>query len=111
MKSTGGKPFALPLGGSERSSSSGIAGEDNRNARRDEALTDNTKGERRTLLERCAVVVTMDDARRELAGGWIAVRGRAIEAFVPADEPPPREEGDARIDMAGRAVLPGLVNT
>ena len=80
-------------------------------------MTADAGRERRTLIEHCAVVVTMDDARLELADGWIAVRGRAIEAVGARSDPPPREASEesdgplVRIDMTGRIVLPGLVNT
>ena len=72
----------------------------------------------RTLLIRDAeVVVTMDDARRELRGGHVLLRGPAVAAVYAADALPPAlaaatPEGiDEVIDARGHAVLPGLVNT
>ena len=61
------------------------------------------------LLRNADVVLTMDAARRELRGGWVAVAGGAIIALGAAGEAPPRCE--ATIDLAGHVLLPGLVNT
>jgi cytosine/adenosine deaminase-related metal-dependent hydrolase len=61
-----------------------------------------------TLIENATVVVTMDDTRREIAGGRVLVRDGLIAAVgadldgVPAD---------AVIDASGCVVTPGLVNT
>jgi cytosine/adenosine deaminase-related metal-dependent hydrolase len=64
----------------------------------------------RTLLVRNAeVVVTMDDARREIRGGAIFVRGNRIELVGPTGELP--RTADEVIDLAGHVLLPGLVNT
>jgi cytosine/adenosine deaminase-related metal-dependent hydrolase len=60
-----------------------------------------------TLLRRAQVVVTMDDARRELAGADVLWRNGAIEAVgvdLPAD-------GADEIDARGCVVTPGLINT
>ena len=72
----------------------------------------------KTLLIRDAeVVVTMDEARRELRGGHVLVRGPAVAAVYAADALPPALAGaapegiDEVIDARGHAVLPGLVNT
>jgi cytosine/adenosine deaminase-related metal-dependent hydrolase len=58
------------------------------------------------LIRNADVVVTMDGARRELAGGDILIRDGAIEAvgtgLGPADEV---------VNAAGCVVTPGLVNT
>lgn len=48
----------------------------------------------------------MDAARRELPGGWVAIRDGLVEA-VGDGEPPDCEE---RIDASGCVVCPGLVN-
>ncbi len=67
-------------------------------------------GAERTLLVRNArVVATMDDARREIPGGAILVRGNRIEQIGPTAELP--AAADEVIDLAGHVVLPGLVNT
>ncbi len=65
--------------------------------------------DRTLLLANCHVVVTMDDARRELAGGSVFIRGNVIEQVGPADGLP--QTADRVIDLRGHVVLPGLVNT
>jgi cytosine/adenosine deaminase-related metal-dependent hydrolase len=52
-------------------------------------------------------VATMDEQRRELTGGWVAVSGGFVDA-VGTGPPPP---GDATIDATDCLVTPGLVNT
>jgi cytosine/adenosine deaminase-related metal-dependent hydrolase len=64
---------------------------------------------RTTLLANCHVLVTMDDSRRELAGGHVLVRGNAIEAVLPQAARP--TDADVTVDLTGHVVLPGLVNT
>ena len=51
----------------------------------------------------------MDDARREIRGGAIFVRGNRIELVGPTGELP--RTADEVIDLAGHVLLPGLVNT
>jgi 8-oxoguanine deaminase len=64
----------------------------------------------KTLLIRNArVVVTMDDARREIADGAVFVRGNVIEAVGPSADLP--HTADEVIDATGQVVMPGLVNT
>ncbi|MBL8351629.1 MAG: 8-oxoguanine deaminase [Burkholderiaceae bacterium] len=67
--------------------------------------------ERSLLIADAEVVVTMDDARRELRGGSLMLRGGRIEAVWPAGGRPPGTRADELIDARGHAVLPGLVNT
>jgi 8-oxoguanine deaminase len=63
-----------------------------------------------TLLVRNAdVLVTMDDARREIRGGGLFVEGNRIVAVGPSDTLP--ATADAVLDLSGHVVLPGLVNT
>jgi cytosine/adenosine deaminase-related metal-dependent hydrolase len=64
---------------------------------------------RTALLANCHVVATMDDARRELPGGHVLVRGNAIAAVYPHDARP--RDADTVVDLTGHVVLPGLVNT
>jgi cytosine/adenosine deaminase-related metal-dependent hydrolase len=59
------------------------------------------------LLLTNAYVATMDDAGVEHDGGWVLIEDGLIGA-VGAGDPP---ETDARIDLAGALVTPGLVNT
>jgi cytosine/adenosine deaminase-related metal-dependent hydrolase len=64
----------------------------------------------RTLLLRHAdVVVTMDDARREIHDGAVLVDGHRIAAVGRTADLPP--DADEVIDLTGHALVPGLVNT
>jgi len=64
----------------------------------------------RTLLLRHAdVVVTMDDARREIQDGAVLVDGHRIAAVGRTADLPP--DADEVIDLTGHALVPGLVNT
>jgi 8-oxoguanine deaminase len=64
----------------------------------------------RTLLARHAdVLVTMDEARREICDGALFIRGNRIERVGTTGELPPT--ADTVIDLAGHVLLPGLVNT
>lgn len=63
-----------------------------------------------TLLIRDAtLLVTMDDARREIAGGGLFARDGVIEAVGTREQLPGR--ADEVIDARGQVVIPGLVNT
>ena len=62
----------------------------------------------KTLIRNADVVVTMDGARRELAGASVLVEGGAIAAVGPGLVAP---EGAEVIEAAGCVVTPGLVNT
>src|SRR3989337_2712091 len=63
-----------------------------------------------TLVVRHAtVLVTMDGARREIAGGGLFARDGWIEQVGPSDRLPPN--ADEVLDFDGHLVLPGLVNT
>jgi cytosine/adenosine deaminase-related metal-dependent hydrolase len=63
-----------------------------------------------TLLVRHAdVLVTMDDARREIADGGVFARDGVIEAVGPSDKLP--TDADEVIDARGQLVMPRLVNT
>ena len=65
--------------------------------------------ERTLLLRNATVVATMDANRREIAHGWVLVRGHTIAAVgAHADVP---DAADEVIDCRGMVVLPGLVNT
>jgi cytosine/adenosine deaminase-related metal-dependent hydrolase len=64
----------------------------------------------KTLLIRHArVLVTMDDARREIADGAVYIRGNVIEQVGSSAELP--QTADEIIDASGQVVMPGLVNT
>jgi cytosine/adenosine deaminase-related metal-dependent hydrolase len=61
------------------------------------------------LLRHAQVLVTMDELRREIAGGGLYARDGVIEV-VGTDEALPAT-ADTVIDASGQVVLPGLVNT
>ena len=64
----------------------------------------------RTLIRDARLVVTMDDARRRIPGGYVLVDGETIAA-VGEGEPPAALRADRTIDARGKVLLPGLVNT
>lgn len=61
------------------------------------------------VVRNAEVLVTMDDARREIAGGGLFVRDGFIEQVGPTNELPP--DADVVLDASGQVVLPGFVNT
>jgi len=61
------------------------------------------------LIKHAAVLVTMDDERREIRDGGLFVRDNVIEAVGPTAELP--DAADEVLDLSGHIVLPGLVNT
>jgi len=60
------------------------------------------------ILIRGGTVVTMDDERRVLEGGAVAIRGDRIEAVFSASDPLP--DATETIDASGHLVIPGLIN-
>jgi 8-oxoguanine deaminase len=63
-----------------------------------------------TLIEGARLVITQDDRRSRIPGGFVLVRDNLIEA-VGSGPPPPADRVDRRVDARGKIVLPGLVNT
>lgn len=61
------------------------------------------------LIRNAAILVTMDDQRREIPGGGLFIRDGFIEQVGLSTELP--ELADEIIDMTGHIVLPGLINT
>ena len=61
------------------------------------------------LLRHADVVLTMDDARREIRGGGVYVEDNRIVAVGEANTLP--QGADVVVDLAGHVVMPGLVNT
>ncbi len=61
------------------------------------------------LLRNAAVLVTMDDQRREIPDGGLYIRDNVIQAAGPTAELPPT--ADEVFDLSGHVLLPGLVNT
>ena len=62
-----------------------------------------------TLIEGARLVITQDDRRTRIPGGFVLVRDDLIEAV--GSGPPPADRVDRRVDARGKIVLPGLVNT
>jgi cytosine/adenosine deaminase-related metal-dependent hydrolase len=62
----------------------------------------------RLLIERCDVVVTVDDAGTEIEGGSVLAEDGVI-VWVGTGPPPARP--DERLDGRGSIAVPGLVNT
>lgn len=61
------------------------------------------------LIRRADVLVTMDEERREIADGALFARDGVIEQVGTTAELP--QTADLVLDMSGRVVTPGLVNT
>ncbi len=59
------------------------------------------------VIANARCVATMDAERRELAGGWVAIRDGLVEAVGTGPAPP----ATAVIDATDCLVTPGLVNT
>jgi cytosine/adenosine deaminase-related metal-dependent hydrolase len=68
-----------------------------------------TADEATLLIHDADLVVTMDDARRELPRASVRIRGRVIEAIGSADAI--GRDADEVIHARGHIVIPGLVNT
>ncbi|MEL6577772.1 MAG: 8-oxoguanine deaminase [Pseudomonadota bacterium] len=63
------------------------------------------------LLRNADVLVTMDDARREIPGGWLRAEHGAVIAVGAPGEPGERAPADEVVEARGCVVTPGLVNT
>ncbi len=61
------------------------------------------------LVRDAAVLVTMDDERREIKGGGLFIRDGFVEQVGPSADLP--SEADVVLDMSDQVVLPGFVNT
>ncbi len=61
------------------------------------------------LVRRATLLVTMDDARREIPNGGMFIRDGFIEQIGPTETLP--QEADEVLDLEGHIVLPGLINT
>jgi len=60
------------------------------------------------VVAEARLLVTMDDARTELAGGWVAIDGGVVVGVGPSGSEPPATR---TIRADGCLVTPGLVNT
>ncbi len=63
----------------------------------------------KTLLHHATLLVTMDDARRELSDGAVLIEDKAIAAVGTSAEV--TGPADRTIDCRGMVLLPGMVNT
>jgi 8-oxoguanine deaminase len=61
------------------------------------------------LVRNAAVLMTMDDQRREITGGGLFMRDGFIEQVGPTGLLP--QTADQVLDLSGHLVLPGLINT
>ncbi len=61
------------------------------------------------LIHDARLVATVDEQRREIPGGWIAVTGNLISGIGGAGDPLPSAKG--RLSAENCLVTPGLVNT
>jgi 8-oxoguanine deaminase len=61
------------------------------------------------LVKNASVLVTMDDRRREIAGGGLFARDGMIEQVGPSADLP--RTADQILDLSGHVVFPGLINT
>jgi 5-methylthioadenosine/S-adenosylhomocysteine deaminase len=64
-----------------------------------------------SLIVSNAIVVTMDEGKRILNPGSIAIDGTSIVAIDRPDVIASQFRGTDQIDATGRAVMPGLINT
>src|SRR5215207_9355689 len=61
------------------------------------------------LITDAELVATVDDTRREIPGGWVAVTGGAVSGLGGPGDPTP--DAVRTLDARGCLVTPGLVNT
>ena len=61
------------------------------------------------LIDEAWLVATMDEERRELAGGWVAIDDGYVVGVGSATDLAPRSL--KRINASGCLITPGLVNT
>ena len=60
------------------------------------------------LIVNAGLIATVDDERREIAGGWIACTDGLISAIGTSADPPPT--ATTTIDATDQLVTPGLIN-
>jgi len=61
------------------------------------------------LIENALVVATVDDSRRELKGGWVAITNGLVSGVGSSSDPKPAAR--EKLDATDCLVTPGLVNT
>ncbi|MEM9564307.1 MAG: 8-oxoguanine deaminase [Actinomycetota bacterium] len=74
-------------------------------------MSDATDGVDRAdlLLSGAWLIACVDDDRRELPGGWVAITDGVVSGLGSSAESPP--EADRVVDVDGCLVTPGLINT
>ncbi|MBF8803290.1 8-oxoguanine deaminase [Pseudomonas asiatica] len=68
-----------------------------------------TNAPRTLLVKNAELLVTMDGERREIKNGGMFIEGNLIRQVGPSDTLP--QQADVVLDMSGKVVIPGLVNT
>lgn len=68
-----------------------------------------TNAAKTLLVKNAALLVTMDSERREIKHGGLFIEDNLIKQVGPSDTLP--QQADVILDMAGKVVIPGLVNT
>ena len=61
------------------------------------------------LIHNARLVATVDETRREIPGGWVAITGGIITAIGSSTDAQPR--ATTRLDATDSLVTPGLINT
>jgi len=61
------------------------------------------------LIKNAELLVTMDGERREIRRGGVYIEDNLIKQVGPSDQLP--QHADEILDMTGKVVIPGLVNT
>jgi 8-oxoguanine deaminase len=61
------------------------------------------------LIKNAMLLVTMDNDRREIAGGGLYIRDHVVEQVGPTSQLP--ATADQVIDLTDHLILPGLINT
>lgn len=61
------------------------------------------------LLFNALLVATVDDQRREIPGGWVAITNGLISGVGNSTDPLP--DAREKVDVSGCLVTPGLINT
>jgi cytosine/adenosine deaminase-related metal-dependent hydrolase len=68
-----------------------------------------TAGRADLLISDAELLATVDDARREISGGWVAITAGAVSAVGGPGDPEP--DAARTVDARGCLVTPGLINT
>ena len=61
------------------------------------------------LVKNAELLVTMDGERREIRRGGLFIEDNLIKQVGPSESLP--QQADVILDMTGKVVIPGLVNT